>query len=226
MPEQLISTETKNGFSDLMNGISRMQNGEISKILCRMGILYPINYGVSIPHLRQLVADCKPNNELAFLLWEKEIRETKILASILFEPEYISMDQAFEIGRKINNQELVEQFSKNFFSKLPFLSTLMDRWISGNDWEKMLALYSSGWYIRQNSGSIESIKNRVFWYIDQMKALEINPLHQSFLFAFQSLSTHSEMMRMEIKEKATILMSSDNCSIQRLGEEFLWLNAS
>ncbi len=226
MVEHPISIDTKKSYKDIMQCISRMQNGEISKILCKMGIVYRMNYGVSIPHLRQLVTDFKPNNELAFILWEKDIRETKILASILFESNTVTFEQALEIASKLNNQELVEQFSRNLFSRLPFLVLFMERCLDGTSWEKMLALYSAGWYIRQHGESIDIIKQLCYSYVDELNTVENNQLHQSILFVLQSLSMHSELMRLEIKEKAHQLMNSENCSIRRLGEEFLWLNAN
>ncbi|MFA6403116.1 MAG: DNA alkylation repair protein [Salinivirgaceae bacterium] len=226
MVEHPISIDTIKSYKDIMHSISRMQNGEISKILSKMGIEYRLNYGVSIPHLRQLVTGFEPNNELAFILWEKDIRETKILASILFENNTITFEQAIEIAGKLNNHELVEQFSRNLFSRLPFLILLMEQWLEGTDWEKMLALYSAGWYTKHHDGSIDIIKKLCYCYIDKLNAVENNPLHQSLLFILQSLSMHSELMRLEIKEKAQQLMSSENCSIRRLGEEFLWLNVN
>jgi 3-methyladenine DNA glycosylase AlkD len=224
MIDQPITLNAKADFKNIMLNISRMQNGEISRLLSKMGVIYRENYGVSIPHLRQIVSCYKPNNELAFDLWNKDIRETKILSSILFEPDKITFHQAIEIAKKIDNQELVEQFSRNCFSKLPFLLNLAEHWLNGTDWEKIVASYSLGWQIRQQNKSDYAAIKLTYNFIEELNSLENNPLHPSLLFLLQSIAKNSASTHTEIKEKATLYMQSGNYSIRRLGEEFLWLD--
>lgn len=219
-----LSPETRENYKKIMRRISRMQNGDVAKILRKMGIAYRLNYGVSIPHLRQLVTDFKPNNELAYLLWEKNIRETKILASVLFETDKISMDEAVEITKKVTNQELIEQYSRNFFSRLLYLPQLFEKWVKGTETEIILAYYSAGWYIRQGGTQLEEIKKLALSHIVSLAQNDSSLIHQSLSFVLQSLSVISASDNQEIKELAERLMHSEKSTARRLGEEFLWFN--
>lgn len=222
--KKTVSPEVKENYKKLMRRVSRMQNGDISKILRKMGIAYRLNYGVSIPHLRQLIPDIKPNNELAFLLWNRNIRETKILSSMLFEIDSLTKEQALEIGSKVNNQELIEQFSRNLFARMPFVLELIESWIKGSLAEITLAFYTAGWNARQETGFSEPIKDWAFKHIKESAAIDNNQLHQSISFVMQCISHLSEENRQAMKILAENMMHTEKNSVRRLGEEYLWIN--
>lgn len=207
-----------------MRRVSRMQNGDISKLLRKMGIAYRLNYGVSIPHLRQLIPDIKPNNELAFLLWTRNIRETKILASMLFEIDKLTLEEALLIGSKVNNQELIEQFSRNLFARLPFITDLLKKWINGSVAEITLAFYTAGWNARQETGYSDAINDWAFKHIKESASIDNNQLHQSISFVMQCISHLSDENQQNMKILAEDMMRTEKTSVRRLGEEFLWIN--
>ena len=50
-------------------------------------------YGVSIPNLRKLAKEIGKDHELAQILWGANIRETRILATMIDEPDKITNEQ-------------------------------------------------------------------------------------------------------------------------------------
>ena len=58
-------------------------NGVISTSMREKGIVYKLNFGVPLPEIKQIAATHKPDSELAAALWKEDIREFKILASLL-----------------------------------------------------------------------------------------------------------------------------------------------
>jgi len=219
-----VATDTKENYKKIVRKISHMQNGDVAKILRNMGLDYKLSYGVSIPHLRQVVSEFEPNNELAFLLWERDIRETRILASSLFDVTDLPIEKARIIAKKIVNQELREQYSRNLFARLPYLPGLVETWMAGTLEEKTLALYSVGWHIRQGGSLADDLKAMVFTQIGEMAAIDQVMVHQSLSFVMQSLSVVSDVYNAEMKELAVRLMQSEKLNVHRLGEEFLWFN--
>ncbi len=219
-----IPAAVKENYKRIIRKISRMQNGDVAKILHKLGLAYRLNYGVSIPQLRQLISEFEPNNQLAFLLWEKDIRETKILASHLFDVSELSHEMALMIATKINNQELIEQYSRNLFCRTPYLLELVKKWMQGNQNEKILALYSAGWHIRQGGANTAHLKGICFSNIETLTSDNQALVYQSLGFVMHSISVCSDHDFEEMKKLAEKLMLSDKPGIQRMGEEFLWLN--
>jgi 3-methyladenine DNA glycosylase AlkD len=203
-----------------------MQNGDVSRLLQKMGISYRLNYGVSIPHLRQIGSEYLPNNELAFLLMKRDIREAKIISSMLFEVEKLTKGQILEIASQLNNQELIEQFSKNMLSHAPNLPELLDTWLSKSLKESTLAFYTASWAIKQNHPAKDEILS---WVTNtfQLAAVTDNPqLNQAILFAMQTVYQTNEQYQQKMKDLAEKMMHTENNSVRSLGQEFLWLNAT
>jgi 3-methyladenine DNA glycosylase AlkD len=203
-----------------------MQNGDVSRLLQKMGISYRLNYGVSIPHLRQIGSEYIPNNELAFLLLKRDIREAKIISSMLFEVEKLTDAKILEIASQLNNQELIEQFSKNMLSHAPNLPVLLNAWLSKSLKESTLAFYTASWAIKQNHHFKDAILN---WVINNIQASAVtdNPqLNQAILFAMQTVYQTNEQSQQKMKDLAEKMMHTENISVRSLGQEFLWLNAT
>ena len=59
-------------------------NGVASKAYRQSGTAYRLVYGVELPRLRTIAADFEPDRRLAMALWNDNIRETRMLAVMLF----------------------------------------------------------------------------------------------------------------------------------------------
>ena len=60
-----------------------MMNGEASRSMREKGVEYKLNWGVTLPQLKQMASQYEKNYELAVELWKEDIRECKILATLL-----------------------------------------------------------------------------------------------------------------------------------------------
>lgn len=210
---------------ELLQAVKRLQNGDISRIMNRMGLLYRYNFGVSIPQLRELAGKYNPDQEVSNLLFTQNIREAKILASIMSQPEKITQQQALDISSEIKNQELVEQFSRNVFSKLPFINQLLDIWITGDSWNKILTFYSIGWKFKTDTSDSN---NLIDWLTEHYNVVSENDellVQQSLGFAMQSISAKSDENKAKMTALAKNMMKSEKKSVRRIAEDFMWLNA-
>ena len=69
-------------------------NGIAAKSIRESGMGYRLVYGVELPRLREIAAAYTPDRRLAQTLWNEDIRESKILAILLFPVEEFDRDIA------------------------------------------------------------------------------------------------------------------------------------
>ena len=60
-----------------------MMNGVASRSMRDKGIGYKINWGIGLPALKEMAQDYGKDYDLAVELWKEDIRECKILATLL-----------------------------------------------------------------------------------------------------------------------------------------------
>ncbi len=108
-------------------------NGVVSTSMREKGLDYKLNFGVDIPKLRQIAKKYSQNVTLAETLYEKDTRELKILATMLYPVEHLSDKTADEWCEKIPNQEIREQACMNLFQNHKNAVDLAQRWIESSD---------------------------------------------------------------------------------------------
>lgn len=100
-------------------------NGVISTSMREKGIVYKLNFGVPLPEIKQIAATHKPDSELADALWKEDIREFKILASLLQPVDEFPLQKAKQWVKEIPYMEIAEQCSHNLLYKLPYVENLL-----------------------------------------------------------------------------------------------------
>lgn len=100
-------------------------NGAVSTSMRDKGISYKMNFGVGIPRIKQISEKYKQDKDLADTLWSEDVRELKILATLLYPVEQFSKEKALRWISEINDQELREQLCKNLLQKLTFADELV-----------------------------------------------------------------------------------------------------
>ena len=100
-------------------------NGVISTSMREKGIVYKLNFGVPYPEIKEIARKHKPNGELAAALWKEDIREFKILASLLQPVGGFSSRKAEQWVKEIPYLEIAEQCRHNLYSKLPDVEELL-----------------------------------------------------------------------------------------------------
>lgn len=102
-------------------------DGANASSMRKKGIEYKLNFGVSIITLRKIAQQYYSDAFLAENLWKENIREMKILASLIYPPESFTM--ADEWVNDVDNIELAEQLCMNLFCKMPEAEKNAYRWI-------------------------------------------------------------------------------------------------
>ncbi|MDL2223514.1 DNA alkylation repair protein [Bacteroidales bacterium OttesenSCG-928-M11] len=108
-----------------------LKDGASSASMREKGLDYKMNWGVPTLSLKNLAKDYSPNPELAELLWKKNTRELRIMATMIHDP--YSFNQANRWVKEINTPELAEQAVMNLFSKLNNAPELAFDWIRSEE---------------------------------------------------------------------------------------------
>lgn len=106
-------------YQEILRRVKPLQNGATSEAMRQRGVIYKLNLGASVVSLRQLAENYRPDHLLALKLWNKQWRETMILATMLEKPDELTANQMDFWVKQIPQVEIAEQAAMNLFSKSP-----------------------------------------------------------------------------------------------------------
>lgn len=113
-------------YTKVIKLVSAAQNGQVSDMLKNAGMKYKVIYGLSMADLRNIASRFYPDRELADELWERDIREAKVISLLVDDPEKVTKEQVIKRAEEFDNIELAEQAGGYFFPKLPFATEIVE----------------------------------------------------------------------------------------------------
>jgi 3-methyladenine DNA glycosylase AlkD len=108
-------------------------NGVISTSMRDKGVNYRMNFGVDMLKIKEIAGRYEPGSTLAEVLWKEDVREMKIIATMLYPSASFSKETADRWVKQITNQEMREQACKNLFQELSFAPQLVNEWTTDED---------------------------------------------------------------------------------------------
>lgn len=123
----------------LLSRLKVEMNGAVSGAMEERGIRYGLNYGVSVPTIKDIARACAPSHSLALLLWQQDVRELKLAATLIDRPQWVNSEQMEQWSSGLTNIELVEQVVMNLFGAAEPALELAPKWI---DQDTMLITYA------------------------------------------------------------------------------------
>lgn len=132
---QDLLREIKGRFRLLMNGVA-------SQSMREKGLGYKLNWGISLPVLKDIAADYGKNRSLAVELWKEDIRECRILATIIMPAEEMDADLTDIWVSDVRNQELAGIVALNLFQYINGAKGFAFNWIASNDELRQLCGYN------------------------------------------------------------------------------------
>lgn len=101
-------------WHDRLNAIRqrlrKRMSGDVSKSMRDKGLQYGINFGVSLPDLREIAAEQPRDRSLADLMWTKEVREMRLLSLMIRPREELTRKDLLTLARECRTIEEAEQF--------------------------------------------------------------------------------------------------------------------
>lgn len=106
--------------------LRRGMDGETSTQQRQLGLNYYINFGVNLLRLKDLAKSLPHDEELADLMWSKDVREMKILSIMIRSVEKLSLEKALKLIEGVDTLELAEQLVFRLFRSVPYRIALLE----------------------------------------------------------------------------------------------------
>ncbi len=176
--------EIKQSFRQLMDGATAQSMRD-------KGVLYKLNWGASIPMLREKAEELGKNYQLAIALWKEDVRECKILATMLMPPDEV-LPEVIDIWmEQMPSQEMAEQASFNLFQHLPFAPAKAYEWMASD--KELYQLCGFLVITRLFMNGQEPNERGINEYIDQLEVALQGPSLSVRKAAQQSVQRFSEL---------------------------------
>lgn len=118
-------------FRQILTKIQLAKNGETVDQMKQLGLVYKINWGTSIISLREIALQYEHNHLLALKLWNKQWRETMILAAMLDVPAEVTEEQMDYWTKSLETAEIAEILNTYLWSKTKFAFVKSLEWCRG-----------------------------------------------------------------------------------------------
>ena len=117
-------------YEEIINKLKSLANPEAVKGMARFGISANNTYGVSIPNLRKMAKEIGINHDLARRLWDSNIHEARILASLVDDPKMVTEEQMEKWAKNFDSWDVCDQCCGNLFDKTRFAYKKAVEWSS------------------------------------------------------------------------------------------------
>ena len=110
-----------------------MMDGATAASMRAKGLNYKLNWGATLPRLREMADELGKNYHLAIELWKEDVRECKILATMTMPPGEMLPEIVDLWMEQTPNVEIAEQAVFNLYQHLPYAADKAFRWLSAPD---------------------------------------------------------------------------------------------
>jgi 3-methyladenine DNA glycosylase AlkD len=117
-------------MKEIKQSFRQMMDGAVAKSMRDKGADYRLNWGATLPRLRAKADELSPNYDLAIALFKENVRECKILATMMMPPNEV-LPEVIDIWmEQITTQEIAEQAAFNLFQYLPYAPEKAYTWMA------------------------------------------------------------------------------------------------
>lgn len=127
----------------LLGELRRERNGAVADAMCLCGKPYGLNYGVSLPTLRRIARAETPDHDFARYLYVQDVRELRLAALYIAQPERVTADEADFWAAGIINSEVAEEASFALLSRVGVLPAIFERWMAASPLLQYAALLAA-----------------------------------------------------------------------------------
>ena len=142
--------DVRDKVKEIKQSFRLMMDGSVAQSMRDKGLNYHLNWGATLPRLKAKAEELKANSprnatlsqreeptaksqyDLAIALWKENVRECKILATMLMPPEQMLPGVCDIWMEQIPSQEIAEQAAFNLWQYLPYAPEKAYQWIASD----------------------------------------------------------------------------------------------
>ena len=130
--------DIKEQIKEIKQSFRQMMDGSVAQSMRDKGLNYHLNWGATLPRPKAKADELansqqlKANSQydLAIALWKENVRECKILATMLMPPEKMLPEVCDIWMEQVPSQEIAEQAAFNLWQHLPYAPEKAYQWIA------------------------------------------------------------------------------------------------
>ena len=150
-------TDIEQKVKEIKQSFRQMMDGQVAQSMRQKGVNYHLNWGATLPRLKEMTEEikahpqplvplCPPPKEggeleyssgriysLAIALWKENVRECKILATMLMPPDELLPEVADIWMEQTETVEIAEQLAFNLMQHVPYAAEKAFLWLSSAD---------------------------------------------------------------------------------------------
>jgi hypothetical protein len=184
---------------EIKQSFRQMMDGSIAQSMRDKGLNYHLNWGATLPRLQEMAKEIANSQEpiancqydLAIALWKENVRECKILATMLMPADQILPEVVDIWMEQIPSQEIAEQLAFNLWQHLPFAPEKAYQWMaSDKEYDQLCGFHV---LTRLFMNHQEPNERGINEYLDQMVAALQGPFSSVRKAAMQSVLRFAEL---------------------------------
>ena len=117
---------------EIKQSFRQMMDGSIARSMRDKGVDYKLNWGATLPRLQEKAVALGKNYDLAIALWKENVRECKILATMIMPADEV-LPEVIDIWmEQTDTQEIAEQAAFNLYQYLPYAPEKAYTWMASD----------------------------------------------------------------------------------------------
>ena len=127
-----MNEETHQKLMKIKRSFRLLMSGPTSHSMAEKGIGYKINWGVPYIELKKMAAEYEKDYDLAIELWKEDIRECKILATLIMPAKKMLAEITDLWMEQVTSQEMAEMLAFNLLQHVDYAPIIAYRWIASD----------------------------------------------------------------------------------------------
>ena len=124
----------------LLGAMRKQMNGAVADAMYYYGADYGLNYGVSLPTVRQIAREQEKDHALALYLYKQQVRELRLAALHIAQAEAITMEELPTWAEGVINSEIAEEMA---FALLPHTTIISDIFTAWSESDNEFLVYAT-----------------------------------------------------------------------------------
>ena len=124
-----MNEETHQKLMKIKRCFRLLMSGPTSQSMTQKGLGYKINWGVPFIELKKMALEYGKDYELAIELWKEDIRECKILATLIMPAEKMLPEITDIWMEQVKSQEMAEMLAFNLLQHVDYAPAIAYEWI-------------------------------------------------------------------------------------------------
>lgn len=132
--------DVRDKVKEIKLSFRQMMDGAVAQSMRNKGLNYHLNWGATLPRLKEMAEEIANSQtpiansqyDLAIALWKENVRECKILATMLMPADKMLPEVVDIWMEQIPSQEIAEQVAFNLWQYLPFAPEKAYQWIASD----------------------------------------------------------------------------------------------